>query len=386
MPVTCLVTLSRSDYASLRPVALAALADPGIDARIVAGGSHCLARHGATINQIRADGLPVHAVADFLNEGDDSPQELAAAYARAVPEFVRILTELAPDNVFVIGDRWEMLAVVSAASMLQIPVIHHSGGDITQGSADNQTRYALTMLSHLHLVALPEHRERLLAMGEEAWRVTTTGEPALTALADYAAAIPDIRARLGLTAGEPFVLATFHPTSFDSHSPSEQVGIFLQALDAVPHAIVLTAPNPDAASELFLARYKSFAAARARVQLHESLGSKSYYAAMAQAAYMIGNSSSGMWESASFKLPVVNIGPRQQGRVHGDNVVHCALEPSAISNAMAQVSKAEFRVALSGANPYVHPDTIALILQCLRGPHNRARLLAKLLVDPLGLR
>ena len=247
MPVVCLVTLSRSDYASLRPVALAAVADAGIDARIIAGGSHCLARYGNTIEQIRADGLPVHAVANFLNESDDSPAELAAAYARAVAEFVRILTEQSPDSVFVIGDRWEMLAVVSAASMLQIPIIHHSGGDITQGSADNQTRYALTVLSHLHLVALPEHRDRLIRMGEEEWRVTTTGEPALTALADYAAAVPDIRAHLGLAPGEPFVLATFHPTSFDAHSPEEQVALFLQALDAVPCTIILTAPNPDAA-------------------------------------------------------------------------------------------------------------------------------------------
>lgn len=386
MPVVCFVTLSRSDYASMRPVALAALVDADIDARIVVGGSHCLKRYGNTIEHIQTDGLPIHEIAQFLNETDDSSAELAAAYARAVSEFVRIFSEQKPDRIFVIGDRWEMLAVVSVASMLQIPIVHHSGGDITQGSADNQTRYALTMLSHLHLVALPEHRDRLIRMGEEEWRVTTTGEPALTALTDYSAAVPDIRTHLNLAPNEPFVLATFHPTSFDTHLPQEQIDTFLQALDVVSCAIVLTAPNPDASSELFLARYKDFAATRPRVQLHESLGSKAYYAAMAEAQFMIGNSSSGMWESSSFKLPVVNIGPRQQGRVHGDNVVNCALALVDITKAIAQVNNAASRAGLTGANPYVHPQTLALILDCLRQPHERAKLLAKSFVDPLSLR
>ena len=386
MPVVCFVTLSRSDYASLRPVATAALADTDIDARIVAGGSHCLKRYGNTLEQILADGLPIHAVATFLDESDDSTAELAAAYARAVSEFVRIFVALSPDYVFVIGDRWEMLAVVSAASMLQIPIAHHSGGDITQGSADNQTRYALTVLSHLHMVALPEHRDRLIHMGEEEWRVITTGEPALTALADYAAAVPDIWTHLSLVPGEPFVLATFHPTSFDTHLPEVQIDIFLQAIDAIDCAIILTAPNPDAASELFLKRYKSFASTRPRVQLHENLGSKIYYAAMAEANFMIGNSSSGMWESSSFKLPVVNIGPRQQGRICGNNVVNCELEFVAISVAIEQVSNAAFRSKLIGENPYVNPLTLTLILNCLKQPHDRARLLAKSFIDPLRLR
>jgi UDP-hydrolysing UDP-N-acetyl-D-glucosamine 2-epimerase len=386
MPSVCFVTLSRSDYASLRPVALAALADPAIDMRLVAGGSHALARYGNTLEQIQTDGLPIHAVAAFLQESDDSPAQLAAAFARATAEFTRILTEQRPDYVFVIGDRWEMLAVVSVASTLQIPIVHHSGGDITQGSADNQTRYALTTLAHLHLTALPEHRERLLRMGEEEWRVTATGEPALTALADHAQASPDIHGRLGLQPGEPFVLATFHPTSFDTATPVQQVEMFLRALDGVAGAVVLTAPNPDAASELFFAKYRDYAAAHPRVRLFEALGAQNYYAAMASARYMIGNSSSGMWESASFRLPVVNIGPRQQGRVHGDNVVNCELDAQAIAAAIAKATDPAFRAGLDGRNPYVQADTVALILDCLKHPWDRARLLAKRFVDPLGLR
>lgn len=386
MPVVCFVTLSRSDYASLRPVALAAMNDPAIDMRLIVGGSHCLVRYGGTVEQIRKDGLPIHALANFLNETDDSPTDLARAYERAVAEFVRILSQQQPDYIFLIGDRWEMLAVVSAASILQIPIVHHSGGDITQGSADNQTRYALTTLSHLHMVALPEHRERLLLVGEEAWRVTTTGEPALTMLQDYAAAVPNIHNRLGLSDGEPFILATFHPTSFDPATPDQQVDIFLQALDEIPGTIILTAPNPDAASEIFLIKYRAYAAMHPKLRLYESLGSEAYYAAMAKAHYMIGNSSSGMWESSSFSLPVVNIGSRQQGRVHGDNVVNASLEIQAIRDAIAKVTAPTFRAGLNSKNPYVSSDTLALILEGLKHPWDRRKLLAKKFIDPLGLR
>ena len=385
MSVVCFVTLSRSDYASLRPVALAALIDPDIDMRLVAGGSHTLARYGHTLEDIRKDGLPIDAIADFLKEADDSCVDLATAQARAMAEFVRIFVQIQPDYVFLIGDRWEMLAVVLAASLLEIPIVHHSGGDITQGSADNQTRYALTTLSHLHLVALPKHRLRLLSMGEEAWRVTTTGEPALSMLQDYAAAVPDIRKNLGLNPGEPFVLATFHPTSFDTRPPPEQIEIFLQALNEIQGVIILTAPNPDAASELFLKRYREYSTAHSGLRVYESLGVGAYYAAMAEAQYMIGNSSSGMWESASFSLPVVNVGPRQLGRVHGDNVINTPLELPAIREAIAKAVDPAFRAGLSGENPYVSPNTVRQILDVLKQPWEKRQLLAKKFVDPLSL-
>src|SRR5690606_16585695 len=145
-------------------------------------------------------------------------------------------------------------------------------------------------------------------------------EPALTELSAYASAVPDIRKALGLKPKEPFVLATFHPTSFDSAPPEKQIDIFLAALDTIKDTIILTAPNPDQASWLFFEKLKAYAEKHTHVHLFESLGAEKYYAAMASALYMIGNSSSGLWEAPSFRLPVVNIGARQQGRVHGDNV------------------------------------------------------------------
>lgn len=378
------VTLSRSDYASLRPVALAAIADKEIEAKIIVGGSHLLSRYGNSIEQIKNDRIIINFTTDFLKETDDTPENLACAYARAVQNFVDIFTTEKPDYVFIIGDRWEMLAVVSAASILQIPVVHHSGGDITQGSSDNQTRYALTSLSHIHLVALEEHRDRLLRMGEEKWRVLTVGEPALTELQNFANAIPNIHQYLEIDQDKSFVLATYHPTSFDNASPEKQIDLFLNVLDNISDNIILTAPNPDSASGMFFHKFQTYAKTHKNIKIHENLGTSAYYAAMSKASFMIGNSSSGLWESPSFGLPVINIGPRQQGRVHSTNVINVTLDINDIIKYIKLATSPEFKeIAKQSVNPYVRNDTIDLILNILKQPYNKQKLLSKHFVDPL---
>ncbi len=378
------VTLSRSDYASTKPVIMAAQNDPDIDVKVIAGGAHLLERYGDTINDVRADCDDV-VIAKFLREDDNSDADMAAAYARACTEIARILTEDTPDILFILGDRWEMQAAAGVASMLRIPIAHHSGGDITQGSADNQTRYVLSALSHLHFTALEEHARRLIAMGEEPWRVTATGEPALMGLKNFSSEIDDIHHVLGIKPASAFVLATFHPTSYDPLPPERQIDEFLKALDLISDQIILTAPNPDPGSASFADKISAYAATRDHVHLFESLGAARYYAAMEKAEFMIGNSSSGLWEAPSFGLPVINIGPRQDGRVRGANVVDVPLEPEAVRTAIGKISAPNFIAGAKEAqNPYVREDTLALILDKLKSAPNRKALLAKKLIDPLG--
>lgn len=378
------ITLSRSDYATLRPVAMAAERDGYLGTKVIAGGAHSLKRFGNTVDAVRADGYAEVETVDFLREEDGSDADMAAAYARAMQGFVDLLSRDMPDMVFVVGDRWEMLAPVTAASLLRIPVAHHSGGDITQGSADNQTRYALTTLSHLHFTALEEHAERLVRMGEEAWRVAVTGEPALLGLAKAAAGTSAFRAAFSLREDEPFALATFHPTSYDGLPPEEQIGIFIRALDEVKGAVVLTAPNPDPGNAAFHARLAEYAKGNPRVRLVAALGAERYYAAMAGARLMIGNSSSGIWEAPSFGLPVVNIGRRQEGRVRGGNVADADLDPAAIREAIRKAEDPRFREGLKDrSNPYVKADAVERILAGIKSGRSKAELLAKVLVDPL---
>jgi UDP-hydrolysing UDP-N-acetyl-D-glucosamine 2-epimerase len=235
----------------------------------------------------------------------------------------------------------------------------------------------------LHFTALPEHARRLERMGEEPWRVIASGEPALSGLAAAAAKAPGFRASLGLAPDEPFALATFHPVSYEALPPEAQLGVFLSALDLIPEAIVLTAPNPDPGSGPFYARMAEYARAHPRVRLVESLG-EGYYAAMAAAAFMIGNSSSGLWEAPSFGLPAVNLGRRQEGRVRGANVIDAPLEAAAIGRALARARDPAFRARVAGeGNPYVKPDTLDIILAGLKQDRPREEWLAKVFVDPL---
>jgi UDP-hydrolysing UDP-N-acetyl-D-glucosamine 2-epimerase len=384
MKKLCFVTLSRSDYASLKPVIQLAAKDSAFNVKVVAGGSHLLKRFGSSIQQIERDGIKIDKTISFLEESDDSHYDMAKALGRAYPQFVEYFNELKPDYIFILGDRWEVLASSTAAALLQIPLIHHSGGDITQGSLDNQTRYLLTIQSHLHLVALQEHRDRLIAMGEEEWRVIYAGEPALADIQTYSQKVSDIRSELKLPKDCKFVLATFHPTTFDAKSLSLQSDVFLQALDAIEEEIVLTAPNPDPGSRAFFEAITAFAKKKSNVHLFENLGTNRYYAALNAAEYMIGNSSSGIWEAPSFALPVINMGDRQKDRVRAKNVIDVKLDMSEIQSALKKVKSPAFRDSLKGmANPYVHKDTLAFILNAIKKAPEKKTLLEKKLVDPL---
>lgn len=375
MRKVAIISLSRSDYASVKPVALAVQNDDDLDMMFVAGGSHCLNRFGNTIKSIKDDGIQITHSVDFLDEDSDTVSDLAMAQAKAVDAFTKIFVKDRPDIVFILGDRWEMAAVAIVASALRIPICHHSGGDITQGSADNQTRYVLSTLSHLHCVALDQHKKRLLKMGEEDWRVTVTGEPALTMIKD---AVNEFDQQ------EPFVLATFHPTSYDDVSFENQIEFFISVLDLIESTIILTAPNPDQNSGAFYKRMKQYAVNRSNIRLVESLGAQ-YYAAMSKADFMIGNSSSGLWEAPSFDLPVINIGKRQQDRIRGNNVIDIGYHMSEAKDAIKRAQNPDFLVAIKGcANPYVKDSTIDLVLGQLKTPLPPEKLLAKHFIDPIG--
>lgn len=377
------ITLNRSDYATIRPVILAALEESQIESNVIVGGSHLLERFGNSLQSIIEDDIPISHKIHFMNESDNSEMDIAASYNRAINKFVDYFSSHTPDYVFIVGDRWEMLAVASAANMCRIPIMHHSGGDITQGSRDNQIRYVLTTLSHLHLVALEQHQERLIKMGEEPWRIRVTGEPALSYLKKYAEAVPEVREKLGISS-ERFALATFHPTSYEELTYSEQIEMFILTLDLIDIPVLITAPNPDPGNRQFFDRLSNYADSNNNVTMHSNLGTETYYAAMDQACFMIGNSSSGLWEAPSFSLPVVNIGSRQDGRIKGSNVINARMDIDDIKRSILEASSDEFHASIQDCdNPYVKDDTLQRILTILKTDKEKSVILSKKFIDPL---
>ncbi len=337
------VTVGRSDFGLYRPVLDRISASRKLSLKLLVGSAHFSKSSGNTVSEIEASGyLPACRVE--CQPLHDSSLGMAEAMAQGIAGFARAYARLKPDCLLVLGDRFEMFAAVAAAVPLRIPVAHLHGGELTEGALDNQFRHAISKLSHLHFVATKQCRRRLLQMGEEPRRVMISGAPGL----DNITSVPRVTRRqfmdrVGLPADAPFLLVTFHPETLGTNSVTQDLGEVLAALQGCGMAVVFTYPNVDTGRGKVLAMLKAATRANPAFRLVDNLGTSLYFSAMEYASAMVGNSSSGIIEAASFKLPVVNVGRRQAGRERGINVVDVPCDRTAIRAGIARVLKPDFR-------------------------------------------
>ena len=276
-----------------------------------------------------------------------------------------------------------MHAAVLAALPFAIPVAHIHGGELSYGAIDDLLRHSMTKLSHLHFVATAEYAARVRQMGEEPWRVLVSGAPAL----DNLAAIPmlsreQLEERVGLRFDAPPLLVTFHPVSLEFERAAEQAEELLAALDGLDAPIVATKPNADAGGRAVLEKLTAWVKDRPRRVLIDNLGARAYFSLMQVAAAMVGNSSSGLIEAPSFRLPVVNIGTRQDGRSRAANVIDCACERDAVRAAVRRALSSGFRDSLAGLiNPFGTGRAAEIIVERLRTVELNDRLLRKAFHD-----
>jgi len=386
-----LVTTARSDYSTMYPVMRAAQEDRDIDARIFCAGMHLVERFGMTYQQLEFDGLDINEKIDYYVEGD-TPLGLARSLGRGVTLFAEALERHKPDIIVVSGDRVENLALFTAATALQIPICHMCGGDITEGAFDNQVRHAMTKLSHWHMVSMPDHARRVLQMGEEAWRITMTGDAALDTVAGFQALSREELQKLeDIPCDGELVLSTFHPQTLGVNDGLQEYRNVLAILAEQTATPVLTYPNIDTGFEPLLEQIEAFRTVRPDAIVKKSFTRKGYYSMMAHAQFMIGNSSSGLWEAPSFELPCVNVGGRQDGRLRTSNVIDVdGLDVSALRRASIKAGSSAFRAGLKGiVNPYGHGGAAELTLSVLKNTPIDDRLLVKkffeLDIDPVKL-
>ncbi|MGO8759190.1 MAG: UDP-N-acetylglucosamine 2-epimerase [Terracidiphilus sp.] len=346
------VTTSRADYSHLYWPLRELSAHPEIDLGVFALGPHLAPQFGNTINEIERDGFPIQARIECLLNSD-TDTGMAKTIGLAILGLADALTAWRPDLLLLIADRYEMLAPASTALALRIPVAHIEGGEVSQGAIDDQVRNALTKLAHIHFTSTDTARLRVIAMGEEPGRVYRAGAPSLdhlrrSTLLDRAA----LEARLGLSLSPPTVVAAWHPVTILRDTNAE-AGAFLAALAQTPGQLLFVYPNADAGSHALIERTRALAATRARTHIFVNLDAVTYWSLLGQADALVGNSSSGIMEAASFALPVVNVGIRQQGRERARNVIDAPAEVSAIRAAIDRALSPVFRSGLSGmTNPY----------------------------------
>lgn len=366
------VSGGRADYGLLRPVMAAIRAAPDLDLQLLLTGAHFSARHGATARVAAEDGFPVAAEVDIGLDGDaDTPVAVTRAVGRATIGFADAFERLRPDLVLVLGDRYEILAAAQAAALARIPLAHLHGGEITEGAVDEYIRHAVTKLAQLHFVSTPEHGRRVVQMGEDPDRVFVTGAPGLDEIARlrpldraaFEAALP------GWRFGPVNLIVTFHPETLSGADPAAQVDELLAGLDTLPQAHVLvTGVNADAGNRAVAARMEAWVALRpGRAVMVASLGQARYLSALALMDAVVGNSSSGLIEAPSFRLPTVNVGDRQGGRLRAASVIDCPCRRAAVAAALARALDPAFRAGLAGlVNPYGDGGAAPRIVSVLR--------------------
>jgi UDP-hydrolysing UDP-N-acetyl-D-glucosamine 2-epimerase len=359
------VTSSRADYGHLYwPLRDLSEAD-SVDLRIVALGPHLSPEFGHTLQEIEKDGFVIHARVECLLSSD-SDIGMAKTIGVAVLGLADLFGAMRPDLLLLIADRYEMLAPAAVALALRIPIAHIEGGEVSEGAIDDAVRNALTKMGHIHFTSTHAARQRVIDMGEEEWRVHRAGAPALDHLRRRTLLTRDeVESRLHFDLSSPPVLVAYHPVTLARDTVGEAEALFA-ALEDVPEQMLFCYPNADAGSRALIDRTKSFLASRGRGALYTNLDAVTYWSLLRQVEMLVGNSSSGIMETASLALPTVNIGIRQQGRERARNVLDAAANKESILKAMEIARAGEFRKSLSGiVNPYGEGHASEKIVQVL---------------------
>lgn len=376
------VTVNRSDYSIALPIVRRIQQDPQLALHLLVTGAHLSPEFGLTVRAIEADGIPIGERIEML-VSSDTPEGLAKSMGVGLLGFAQAFGRIRPDVLLVVADRFEMHAAALAALPFTIPVAHVHGGELSEGAFDDALRHSITKLSHLHFVATQEYARRVLQLGEEAWRVIVSGAPSLDNLRTLRLlSRQELEQRFGLRLETAPLLVTYHPVTLEHEQTAWQVGQLLEALQAFDRPLVFTQPNPDTQGRLITRRLREFVKNHPMARLVQNLGTEGYCSMMAQAAAMVGNSSSGIIEAPSFGLPVVNLGTRQQGRLRAAHVIDVGSRCEEIVRGIRQAIEPSFRERLRNlANPYGDGHASETIVGRLKEVPLDDRLIHKCFVD-----
>ncbi len=348
------VTSTRADWGLLKPVCARLEKEEGIKLCVVATGTHIKAEYGNTIEEIRRDGFEPKYQVDILKFGNDDTA-VAKTIAYTVEQFTTLFHYDRPDLLLVLGDRYEMFAVCTAASALGVPIAHISGGDVTVGAKDDFYRHCMTAMANLHFPSCADSYNRLLRLGQQPSTVHNVGGlgdeniknvPLMT--------LEELENSVEFKNLKPFLLITYHPET-QKGTPTQDMQNLLDALDELSgYNMIFTKSNADAGGEAINAMVDSYCEKHSeKAKAFFSLGLKRYLSAMSHCAAVVGNSSSGVVETPTFKVPTVNIGDRQKGRYIAENVICTKDDKNSILDGLRRALSAEFaKVAATAKSPY----------------------------------
>lgn len=362
-----ILSSSRADYGIYLPLLKALKEDPFFDLQIIAFGTHLSPFHGYTINQIVNDGFEVSYQIESIMAGD-SPNAIATAMALTSLKFADFWKDHQPDFdlVFCLGDRYEMFAAVSAGIPFNIPFAHLHGGEKTLGAIDNIFRHAITLASKYHFVSCKEHGERVAELIESKENIFNIGALSL----DNLNSLPllskdDFFCRFGLNLNQPTILVTVHPETVTPEMNRVYVEELADTLlELKKYQVIITLPNADTNGTLIRKRILQLPVESSnRILCFENLGSQAYFTAMKYCSFLLGNTSSGIIEAATFGRWVINIGSRQEGRKQSQNIYNVPFKRALIMQAVNEIEKDP---VYSGENIYYKGNAAQAICSILK--------------------
>ena len=342
----CIVTATRAEWGLLRPLANEIQEDDAFSLLLAVTGTHFSEEFGNTWKEIVSDGFSIDERVDIITSPIQNAVDVSNTMARALTGFSGVFSRHKIDLVILLGDRYETLAVALAAMNARVPIMHLYGGDVTEGALDDAIRHSISKLSYLHCTSCETYRKRVIQLGEEPNRVYNVGAIGIDNVRKMSLlSKKELSEELGFAIAETdYAVVTFHPETLNNSNVKEQCQQFLDALSAFPDMkYIITKSNADEGADIINRMMEEYAASNPNAFVVSSLGNLRYLSALKSASLVIGNSSSGIMESPYFRVPTINLGIRQRGRIQSECIINCEISTAEIIQAMQKALSPEFR-------------------------------------------
>ena len=364
----CVVTSSRADYGLLKSVISCLDSDPKFNLQLIATGMHLLPKFGNTYKEIETDGFKIdYKIKMLLNS--DTAEAIIKSMGKGSINFADVLVKIKPDLIIVLGDRFEILTVVSSALIASIPIAHLHGGESTEGLIDEAIRHSITKMSHLHFVATENYRKKVIQLGEQPNRVFNVGGLGVDRIKNTKLLNKkEIEKILNFKFANKNLLVTFHPVTLEKNNEESYFKQLLLALKLLKDTnIIFTLPNADKNGQIIIKLIKNFVRKNSNAKSFSSLGQLNYLSCIQFIDGVIGNSSSGLLEIPTFKKGTINIGERQKGRVQASSIINCRPEKRSIELAIKKLYSKKFKLQLRKTiNPYGNGGATKKIIKVIK--------------------
>ncbi|MDD9148064.1 MULTISPECIES: UDP-N-acetylglucosamine 2-epimerase [unclassified Sporolactobacillus] len=324
------VTGTRAEYGLLYWTMKRIKDDNELKLQLIVTGNHLAPDFGYTADLIRKDGFDIDEEIDMIVDSNKK-SGIVKSMGLELIQMAQAFDRLQPDILLILGDRYEIFVAAACAMMMNVPIAHMNGGESTEGAVDEQIRHAITKMAHLHFPGAEFYKERILKMGEEPWRVFNVGQAGIENVKNLRLLEKEqLMKELRINSCKKIFLITFHPVTLDVENVGQQIENLLSAISNFDATFIFTYPNADFGSRIIINKITKFVSDNVNAYIFYNLGQKRYLSLLKYADVMIGNSSSGIIESPIFKLPVINIGDRQKGRLKNKNIIDTGYEKQCI--------------------------------------------------------